>query len=238
MLRTGSRRALFAIALAPALAAAQASSTGQPQYPQSQQPPPQPPPAGAQPQVQQPPPAQPVQPTQPQQPPPQPQAQGTGAAPASGGSQQVVVNPPQPAQQPAVQQPPPAPPPPPASSVTVNPPPAQGYGQYGGPVVVQRSPPGRSALEIVAVDAAYGALAGLLVGGGVALIAENDNWGRDLMVGTGAGIILGAAVGGIQAYNATGGTAPNTYARDHLGTADKYPVGAGVNTVAAYGRKF
>jgi hypothetical protein len=129
--------------------------------------------------------AQPM-PGQAQQP-QQPQGGATG-----GGSQQVVVNPP-PQQQPA-------PPPPSSTAVTVNPPAASGATyREPAPVVVERERERPSALKTVAVNAGYGAVAGALVGAGVALLEQGDNWGRDLMIGTGAGIIVGAVVGGVQA---------------------------------------
>ena len=55
--------------------------------------------------------------------------------------------------------------------------------------------PGRAAGVIVATDALYGGLAGVAVGGGVALLNSGNNWQRDLMVGGGIGIIVGAAFG-------------------------------------------
>lgn len=117
------------------------------------------------------------------------QGQSSTAQPSSPGasSQQVVVNPPQPVPSPA----------PPSSTTVVNPPPAgptvyaQPYGDVA--VVERREKP--NPLAIVAMDAAYGGVAGLLVGGGVALVQEGDDWGRDLMVGAGIGLIVGAVVG-------------------------------------------
>jgi hypothetical protein len=118
----------------------------------------------------------------------QPQQPPSGAS--GGGSQQVVVNPP-PQQQP--------PPPPSSTAVTVNPPTGGSSYREPAPVVVERERDRPSALRTVAVNAGYGALAGALVGAGVALLEQGDNWGRDLMIGTGAGIIVGAVVGGVQA---------------------------------------
>jgi len=130
-----------------------------------------------------------------------------------------------------------APPPPPASTVNVNPPAAGTYGQAYPPPTVERQGESRSSLEIVAIDAAYGALAGLLVGAGVALIANNDDWGRDLMIGTGAGILVGAAVGGIHAYNASSDT-PRRYALDGLGSPARTPPLAGAHAMLGYGGRF
>ncbi len=125
------------------------------------------------------------------------QGQSSSAQPSSPGasSQQVVVNPPQPV-------PPTAPP---SSTTVVNPPPAAGpvlvpppaYGDVG--VVVERRREKPNPLATVATDAAYGGVSGLLVGGGVALVQQGDNWGRDIMVGAGLGLILGAAVGAVHA---------------------------------------
>src|SRR6267143_14634 len=42
-------------------------------------------------------------------------------------------------------------------------------------------------------------LAGVLVGGGIALLDNGDHWQRDLMIGTGAGILAGVGVGIVQA---------------------------------------
>jgi hypothetical protein len=81
----------------------------------------------------------------------------------------------------------------------VNPPPAP----PPQTVVVSRAPPiePRNPLATVALDAAYGGAAGLLVGTGWALIERNDEWGRDLAVGAGLGIIIGAGVGIFQAVS-------------------------------------
>ncbi|MFL5299399.1 MAG: hypothetical protein ACJ79R_03535 [Anaeromyxobacteraceae bacterium] len=235
-------RTILAVAAGVALggeAFAQASEPAQGQPQQYQPPPPQyqpPPPQAAPP---------PQQPAAPQQPAPsqpaQPSAQGTGqqyqqppppppppAAPG-GGSQQVVVNPPSGAQGSV--------PPPPPPTVNVNPPAVGTYGQAYPPPTVERQGESRSSLEVVAIDAAYGALAGLLVGAGVALIANNDDWGRDLMIGTGAGILVGAAVGGIHAYNASAET-PRRYALDGLGSPARTPPLAGAHAMVGYAGRF
>jgi hypothetical protein len=127
----------------------------------------------------------------------QPPATGT-----SGSSQQVVVNPPA-QQQPAPQQPPPQPPPQqppsPGSTTVVNPPPPSTT--VVTPSREEEERPRRSPMAIVALDALYGGLAGLLVGGGVALINEGDDWEEALMIGAGAGILVGTAVGVVHAYS-------------------------------------
>jgi hypothetical protein len=152
--------------------------------------------------------SQPYPPQQPAQPPAQPpppapaappatagsQGQSSAAQPGSPGasSQQVVVNPP-PSQQPSTASPPP-------SSTTVINPPAPGYRE--DTVVVERQYR-TNPLATVATDAAWGGLAGLIVGFGVTLIDEFDHWDRDLMVGAGIGVLAGAAVGvGHAAYEA------------------------------------
>jgi hypothetical protein len=102
------------------------------------------------------------------------------------------VNPP-PSQQPSTASPPP-------SSTTVINPPAPGYRE--DTVVVERQYR-TNPLATVATDAAWGGLAGLIVGFGVTLIDEFDHWDRDLMVGAGIGVLAGAAVGvGHAAYEA------------------------------------
>lgn len=121
------------------------------------------------------------------------QGQSSTAQPSSPGasSQQVVVNPPQPV--------PPAAPP---SSTTVVNPPSSGptvlAPPYGDVAVIERRER-PNPLATVATDAAYGGVAGLLVGGGVALIEQGDHWGRDLMVGAGLGLVVGAAIGAVHA---------------------------------------
>ena len=42
-------------------------------------------------------------------------------------------------------------------------------------------------------------LAGLAVGGGVALIQNDGNWGRDLAVGAGVGLLIGGIFGAVDA---------------------------------------
>jgi len=59
-----------------------------------------------------------------------------------------------------------------------------------------------SAAGVVASDALYGGLAGLAIGAGVALL-NNDfnsggNWGRDLAIGAGAGLIIGGVFGAVD----------------------------------------
>ena len=92
----------------------------------------------------------------------------------------------------------------------------------------------RSALSIIAIDALYGAAAGALVGVGVALVLNNDAWGRDIMICTGAGILVGTVVGVVEASN----RGPNRIAMDGLGSPDRDSPGKGVTTVARLGGRF
>jgi hypothetical protein len=156
------------------------------------------------------------------------QPSGSGAA-----SQQVVVNPPQPSgaataqQQSPPQQQPPAPPPsttvvtPPPPSTTVVSPPPRDYGQVVVEERVERNP-----MATIAMDAAYGGVAGLLVGFGVALVNDWDNWDRSLMVGAGSGLIIGSLFGiGHVAYEAREDRRRrDRYAFDGLGSTARHPV--------------
>jgi hypothetical protein len=57
----------------------------------------------------------------------------------------------------------------------------------------------RSPGAVIATDALYGGLAGLAIGGGVALISNDGNWGRDLAIGAGIGLVAGGIFGAIDA---------------------------------------
>ena len=57
----------------------------------------------------------------------------------------------------------------------------------------------RSAASIIAQDALYGGLVGLAIGGAVALLNGGDNWGRDLAIGAGAGLLIGGVFGAVDA---------------------------------------
>jgi outer membrane lipoprotein SlyB len=52
---------------------------------------------------------------------------------------------------------------------------------------------------VIATDALYGGLAGLAIGGGVALITSDSNWGRDLAIGAGIGLVAGGIYGAVDA---------------------------------------
>jgi hypothetical protein len=174
------------------------------------------------------------QPAQQQPAPPQPQSQSTAgsqgqsssAQPSSPGaaSQQVVVNPP-PSQQPSVQPSQPTQANPPPSTTIVNPPPTYTPAPaYGDEVVVRRRAE-RNPMVTVATDAAYGGLAGLVIGFGVALVNQWDHWERDITVGAGAGVLVGAAVGVAQAtYDASEDRRARRVALDGMNRTDKDPV--------------
>jgi hypothetical protein len=57
----------------------------------------------------------------------------------------------------------------------------------------------RSPGAVIATDALYGGIAGLAIGGGVALLSNDGNWGRDLAVGAGAGLLIGGIFGAVDA---------------------------------------
>ena len=57
----------------------------------------------------------------------------------------------------------------------------------------------RSTASIIAQDAVYGGIAGLAVGGAVSLLNGGDNWGRNLMIGAGAGLLIGGVFGALDA---------------------------------------
>ena len=57
----------------------------------------------------------------------------------------------------------------------------------------------RSPAAVIAQDAVYGGLAGLAIGAGVALLSNDGNWGRDLAVGAGAGLLVGGIFGAVDA---------------------------------------
>jgi hypothetical protein len=113
----------------------------------------------------------------------------------------------------------PPPPPPPGTQVVVNPPPPEAapppasttrVSAYDAPVVVEEHH--RAPMAIVATDALYGGIAGVLVGGGIALLDNGDHWQRDLMIGAGAGILAGVGVGIAQAVIESNDSPPRTRA--------------------------
>jgi hypothetical protein len=124
-------------------------------------------------------------PSQQEAPPPPPPSTSTTVTTQSApqapppSSTTVVVNPNDPNY---------VPPPPPSSSRT------QVRVDDEPPSVIS-APTGRSAAAIIATDALYGGIAGGLIGGGITLIDQGNNWARNLMVGAGVGILAGAAYG-------------------------------------------
>ncbi|WP_242334270.1 MULTISPECIES: hypothetical protein [Anaeromyxobacter] len=169
----------------------------------------------------------PQQQTQPQQPPAQQPAPPPAQQPATGGtaapggaSQQVVVNPP--SGQSGGTTTTVTPPPPPTSTTVVTPPASQPATEV---IVERRERP--NPMATVATDAAYGGVAGLLVGTGVSLVNEWDNWQRDMMIGAGVGLLVGAAVGAVHAtYDAREADRRErrVAVRDGLGSTDRDPV--------------
>src|SRR3989449_5905342 len=87
-------------------------------------------------------------------------------------STQVVVNPSDPGYAP----------PPPRTTVRSD-------EDVGGVTTV---PSGRSAVAVIATDALYGGVGGALIGAGVTLIDQGNNWARNLMLGAGIGVLAGA----------------------------------------------
>jgi hypothetical protein len=57
----------------------------------------------------------------------------------------------------------------------------------------------RSPVAVIAQDALYGGLAGLAIGAGVSLLDGSNNWGRNLAVGAGAGLLIGGVFGAVDA---------------------------------------
>lgn len=60
----------------------------------------------------------------------------------------------------------------------------------------------RNPAAVIARDALYGGIAGLAIGGGIALLNNGDNWQRDLAIGAGAGLLVGAVFGAVDAASA------------------------------------
>jgi hypothetical protein len=108
------------------------------------------------------------------------------------------------------------------SSTTALAPPPPAFRQ--DEVVVDRRST-RSPMVTIATDAAAGGLAGLLVGFGVALVDEFDDWDRNLMVGAGIGVLVGAAVGVAHAaYDAREERRSRTTYGDGMNRTDRDPV--------------
>ncbi len=70
----------------------------------------------------------------------------------------------------------------------------------------------------IVTSALWGGLAGAVVGTGVALI-ENGNWGRDIAIGAGIGLLAGGALGALNVFGDT-----NRPFSDGLRSPDRDPV--------------
>ncbi|MFL5363200.1 MAG: hypothetical protein ACJ78U_19720 [Myxococcales bacterium] len=82
----------------------------------------------------------------------------------------------------------------------------------------------RNPAAVIATDAIYGGIAGLAIGAGVALIEQDHNWGRDLSLGAGVGLLVGAAFGAIDAVSADRTmSAADLLARNELRSSQKHP---------------
>jgi hypothetical protein len=76
---------------------------------------------------------------------------------------------------------------------------------------------------IIATDALYGGLAGLAIGAGVALIEQDHDWGRDLGIGAGVGLLVGAAFGAVDAVSDRRMSAADLAAREQDERAQRQP---------------
>ena len=72
----------------------------------------------------------------------------------------------------------------------------------------------RAPVAIIAQDAIYGGIAGLAIGGGVALLNSGNDWARDLAVGAGAGLIVGGIFGAVDAATSADRFSPVVDNRD------------------------
>jgi hypothetical protein len=82
----------------------------------------------------------------------------------------------------------------------------------------------RNPAAIIATDALYGGLAGLAIGAGVALLEQDHNWSRDLSIGAGAGLLVGAAFGAVDAASADRTmSAADLRARNEMRSSQKHP---------------
>ena len=86
-----------------------------------------------------------------------------------------------------------------AGSTVLAPVPARQPDAFGDIVEVQTT---RTPGAVILRDARYGGLAGLAIGGGIALLNNGDNWQRDLAIGAGAGLLVGAIFGAVDAASA------------------------------------
>jgi hypothetical protein len=170
-------------------------------------------------------------------------AQTTVDAPP-GSTTTVQSQPQQPAPPPSttveVQQAP-QPAPQPGTQVVVNPqssppqsaPPAR-VTRYDTTDVVETHPH-RPAMVTIATDALYGGIAGVAVGAGIALIGQDSNhWARDLTVGAGAGLLVGGAVGAVEAVSDANDHTTTRAAADIRDSGGRAPTGLAFS----YGGRF
>ena len=83
----------------------------------------------------------------------------------------------------------------------------------------------RNPASVIATDALYGGIAGLAIGGGVALLQNDGNWGRDLAVGAGAGLLIGGVFGAVDAASSDRVYTPTGEMRDIGFSAGVNPIG-------------
>lgn len=83
----------------------------------------------------------------------------------------------------------------------------------------------RAPVQVIATDALYGGIAGLAIGGGVALLNSGNDWQRDLAIGAGAGLLIGGIFGAVDAASSSDRYAPPmTENRDRGFSAGVAPV--------------
>ncbi len=99
-----------------------------------------------------------------------------------------------------------------------------------GPVLAGAEGASDSGTGSIFLSALYGGLAGAVIGLAVALI-EGGNYGRDIGIGAGAGILVGAVLGATHVFDDRG-PLPTS---DGLGSTDRDPVITG-HTLALGGR--
>ena len=151
--------------------------------------------------------------SQPQQPPPSTTVEVQQAPQPAQPGTQVVVNPQ-------------ATPPPPAPPTRVT--------KYDTTDVVETRHH-RPAMVTIATDALYGGIAGLAVGAGVALIGQDSNhWARDLTVGAGAGLLVGGAIGVVEAVSDASDHTTTRAAADIRDSGGRAPAGFALS----YGGRF
>jgi len=93
----------------------------------------------------------------------------------------------------------------------------------------------RPAMATIATDALYGGIAGLAVGAGVALIGQDSNhWARDLTVGAGAGLLVGGAIGVVEAVSDASDHTTTRAAADIRDSGGRAPTGFALS----YGGRF